>query len=68
MLSGCQNAPPIQPARLQDPINCLTYASFAFTVAMAVAAPDAVLDKHNLNEANYAACKLGDRSKSLGPR
>lgn len=68
MLSSCQNAPPIQPARFQDPINCDTYQSFAFTVAMAVASPDLVLDKHNLNEANYRACKLGDRSKSLGPR
>ena len=68
MLSSCLNAPTIQPARLQDPINCDTYASFAFNVAMAVVAPNEVLDRHNLNEANYARCKLGDRTKSLGPR
>ena len=68
MLSSCNGAQPIQPARLQDPINCDTYQSFAFTVAMAVVAPNEVLDRHNLNEANAAACRLGDRSKSLGPR
>ena len=67
MLSNCQNAPTTHPVT-EDPINCLTYASFAFTVAMAVVAPESVLDRHNLNEANAAACKLGDRAKSLSPR
>lgn len=34
----------------------------------AVYMTDSDLDAHNTNEANYAACKLGDRAKSLGPR
>lgn len=54
-----------------DPINCDTYKRHRWglkaTLAQAQDDPG-VIDDHNTNEANAAACKLGDRTKSLGPR
>lgn len=54
-----------------DPINCDTYRSY--TIGLKAAAwmaehQPSALDDHNTNEANAAACRLGDRAKSLGPR
>lgn len=54
-----------------DPINCDTYRSWAIPLKAAAwiaQTQPAALDAHNTNEANAAACKLGDRAKSLGPR
>lgn len=71
MLSNCQGVPTTPLPATNDPINCDTYKrhrwSLKATLAQAQDDPG-VIDDHNTNEANAAACKLGDRSKSLGPR
>ena len=69
-LAACTPKQPPLPLT-NDPINCDTYRrhTIRLTAAawMARHQPEA-LDAHNTNEANAAACALGDRSKSLGPR
>jgi len=71
MLPGCQNdaRPPLPVSN--DPINCDSYVSHRWALkAAAIQAREdpGALDAHNTNEANAAACKLGARGKSLGPR
>lgn len=69
-LCSCQPAAPPLPVT-NDPINCHTYRSHNWAIEAALAqikVNPGVLDDHNINEANAAACRLGSRRNSLGPR